>query len=258
MASLGNVIDFPARQFADVGNAASGVLSGVASDAASAASAVARSVHFDDTGEVDDWGRDPALVSTVIDLSRLRWDIATGGFDHLPTCEGALVVTNARRFALAPIYTAFALTRALDRTVRFVGRPDDAPVGSFLRRIGGLLDRSDEVEAALREGDLVVVGAAPHTRPRGVGVIDHALVGAAVAAKVAVHPAATTSSPLSRYARIEIGRRVSAPRSRRGPLEELELADRVGERIHELLDEMGDISTGTPLDWLPFSGLGRH
>lgn len=250
MTSLGNVIEFPARRLADVGSAAS--------DAAAAAGAVARSIRFDDSGEVDDWGRDPALVSTVIELSRLRWDIATGGIDLLPKRGGALVVTNARRFALAPIYTAFALTRGLDRPVRFVGRPDEAPVGAFLRRIGGLLDRPDEVEGALRGGDIVVMGAAPRNRPREVGVVDHALVGAAVAAKVAVHPAATTSTPFSRQARIEIGTRVAPPRSRRGPLAELELADRLNERIHRLLDEMGDIPTGTPLDWLPFSGVGRH
>jgi hypothetical protein len=254
MASLGNVIDFPARQLAGVGSAASGI----ASDAASAAGAVARSLRFDDSAEVDDWGRDAALVSTVIDLSRLRWDIATGGIDLLPKRGGALVVTNARRFALAPIYTAFALTRALDRPVRFVGRPDDAPVGSFLRRIGGLLDRPDEVEGALRDGDIVVIGSGTRNQPREVGVVDHALVGAAVAAKVGAYPAATTSSPFSRQARIEVGPRVAAPRSRRGPLAELELADRLRDRIHRLLDEMGDIPTGTPLDWLPFSGLGDH
>jgi hypothetical protein len=258
MTSLGNVIDFPARQIAGVGSAASDALSDAAADAVSAAGALVRSLRFDDAGEVDDWGRDPALVSTVTALSRLRWDIATGGFDSLPKRSGALVVTNARRFALAPIYTAFALTSALDRPVRFVGRPDDAPVGPFLRRIGGLLDRPDELEAALRGGDIVVIGAAPHNRPRGVGVIDHALVGAAVAAKVGVYPAATTSTPFARHARIEIGHRIAAPKTRRGPLAELELADRLREQIHRLLDEMGDIPTGTPLDWLPFSGLGRH
>lgn len=254
MASLGNVIEFPARQIAGVGSAASDAVS----DAVTAAGAMARGIGFDDTGSVDDWGRDPALVSTIIDLSRLRWDIATAGFELLPKRSGALVVTNARRFALAPIYTAFALTRALDRPVRFVGRPDDAPVGAFVRRIGGLLDRPDEVEGALRGGDLVVMGAAPRNRPRDVGVIDHALVGAAVAAKVGVFPAATTSTPFGRQARVEIGKRVAAPRSRRGPLAELELADRLRERIHLMLDEMGDIPTGTPLDWLPFSGLGSH
>jgi hypothetical protein len=39
-------------------------------------------------------------------------------------------------------------------------------------------------------------------------------------------------------------------------LSELELADQVGRDIELLLAEMGDIRTGTPIDWLPLSGLG--
>jgi hypothetical protein len=155
VTSLGNVIDFPTRQLTGMTGLASGAASGVAS----AVGSFARGLGFDDTGSVDDWGRDPQLVDTVIELSRLRWDIAIGGFDRLPPRRGALVVTNARRYALAPIFTAFALTRALDRPVRFVGRPDDAPVGAFVRRIGGLLDRPEEIAGALRAGELVVMGA---------------------------------------------------------------------------------------------------
>jgi hypothetical protein len=252
--SLGSVIDFPTRQLTGMTGLASGAASGVAS----AVGSFARGLGFDDTGSVDDWGRDPQLVDTVIELSRLRWDIAIGGFDRLPPRRGALVVTNARRYALAPIFTAFALTRALDRPVRFVGRPDDAPVGAFVRRIGGLLDRPEEIAGALRAGELVVMGASPQSAPRSVGVIDHALVGAAIAAKAAVYPAATTSSPFGRMARVEIGSRIAPSRKRRGPLAELETADRLRREIELLLDEMGDISTGTRLDWLPFSGLGNH
>lgn len=252
--SLGTVIQFPARRVADATGAASGAVAGVGSATAS----LLRALGFDRDGSVDDWGRDPRFTSAVIELSRLRWDIAVGGADRLPRRAGALVVTNARRYALAPIFTAFALTRALDRPVRFVGRPDDAPVGDFARRIGGLLDRPEEIRGALRAGELVVMGAAPHAGPRAVGTIDHRLVGAAVAAKVGVWAAATTSSPFGRQARVEIGRRVNPPRRRRGPLAELELADRLRTEIGGLLDEMGDISTGTRLDWLPFMGLGSH
>jgi hypothetical protein len=256
--SLGTVIEFPARRVASATSAASGAASGVIAGASSATGSFLRALGFGGAGSVDDWGRDPELVSAVIELSRLRWDIATGGFERMPRKAGALVVTNARRYALAPIFTAFALTRALDRPVRFVGRPDDAPVGPFARRIGGLLDRPEEVRGALRAGELVVMGAAPHTGTRAVGIINHHLVGAAVATKVGVYPAATTSSPFGRQARVEIGRRLQPPRHRRGPLAELELADRVRREIERLLDEMGDISTGTTLDWLPFMGLGSH
>ena len=50
------------------------------------------------------------------------------------------IVVNTRRYALTPIFAAFAISEAVDRPVRFVGRPDTAPVGAFARRIGGLLD----------------------------------------------------------------------------------------------------------------------
>ena len=46
------------------------------------------------------------------------------------------------------------------------------------------------------------------------------------------------------------------PGRRRGPLSELELADQIGRDIEMLLAEMGDIRTGTPLDWFPLTGIG--
>ena len=179
-----------------------------------------------------------------------------GGAERLPVRAGALIVVNARRYALAPIFTALALTEATGRPVRFVGRPDIAPVGAFARRLGGLLDRPDEVAGALRAGELVVMGAHPTLHPRRVGRVDHRLIGAAVATKAPVFPAATASSPWSRSARVEIGAAVRPGRRRRGPLTELELADQVEQRIQRLLDELGGAQTGTPLDWLPLCGMG--
>jgi hypothetical protein len=211
-------------------------------------------VSDEPSGMVDDWGRDPGLVRAVMQLARIRWDVAVGGDQRLPRRKGALVVVNARRFALTPIFAAFAISEAVDRPVRFVGRPDTAPVGAFARRIGGLLDHPDEVRGALAAGQLVVLGA-EHSE-FDVGRVDHSIVGAALAAGVPVHPAATTSSPLMRAARVEIGTASRSPRKRRGPLNELELADRVRLDIATLIDELGELHTGTPLDWLPISGIG--
>lgn len=208
------------------------------------------------SGVVDDWGRDPDLVRAAMRLADLRWDVTTGGFGHLPRRTGALIVVNTRRLALTTVYAACAISRAVDRPVRFVGRSDTAPLGPIEQRLGALLDHHDEIYGALRAGELVVLGAAPTGQPRDVGIIDHTIVGAAVAARVRVHPAATTSTPFSRHARVEIGRASRAPRSRRGPLVELELADRIRDDIHFLLDQMGAINTGTPLDLLPLGGLG--
>lgn len=207
-------------------------------------------------GTVDDWGRDPSLVDAVVRLSRLRWQVAVGGEQRLPRRRGALIVVNTRRFALAPIFASLAIGESLGRPVRFVGRPDTAPVGAFSRRIGGLLDHPDEVRGALFADELVVMGAAPREGVREVGIVDHGLVGAAIAAGVSVYPAATTSSPFTRDARVEIGPASKGPRRRRGPLAELELADRVRADIGLLLDEFGEVRTGTPLDRMPLSGFG--
>ena len=210
-------------------------------------------------GVVDDWGRDPGLVRTMIGLSQLRWSVSVGGDQHLPRRKGALIVVNARRFALAPIFAAFAISEVVDRPVRFVGRSDTAPLGPLGRRIGGLLDHPDEVFGALRAGELVVLGAEASTGLRqvgNVGRIKHEHVGAATAAGVQVYPAATMSSPFGRNARVEIGQATRPGRRRKGPLAELELADHLRDQIVRLLDEMGEIRTGTPIDWLPLSGLG--
>jgi len=247
--TLGRVVNFPVRATAARAGAA------VSRAAADFNASVVR-LTDEQAGVVDDWGRDPGLVRTIIRASRLRWDVTVGGDQRLPRRKGALIVVNARTRALAPIFSALALSEVVDRPVRFVGRPDTAPIGPFLRRIGGLLDHPDELAGALAGGQLVIMGAAHDERTRRVGRVDHALVGAALAAGVQVFPAATSSSPIGREARLEIGAASRSPRKRRGPLAELELADQVGVDIGLLLAEMGEIRTGTPLDWLPLSGIG--
>ena len=222
---------------------------------AEAAGAHARVMLDWSSNQVDDWGRDPDFAARIWRLARLRWDVTVGGFNHLPRRAGALVVVNTRPLALAPIYTALALGAAIDRPVRFVGRPDVAPVGPFVQRLGGLLTRADELRNVLAAGNVVVLGAAPEWHPRRAGHVDHRLIGAAVAARVKVFPATTASAPLRRSARVEIDAE-AVPNRRRGPLNELELADQVHTRIQRRLHELGGTLTGTPLDWLPVSGMG--
>ena len=246
-STLGRVVQFPAR-------GANAVRRGATSSNAPRI----RRLTDEPAGHVDDWGRDAGLFRTVTLLSEIRWAVSTGGDQHLPARKGALIVVNARRFALSAVYSAFALSRAVDRPVRFVGRADDGALGALGQRLGGLLQHPDEVGGALRAGELVVCSTSTTTRPREVGIVDHALVGAALHANVAVHPAATTSSPFGRHARIEVGTATRPRRRRRGSLAEVELADDVGRDIKLLLSEMGDINTGTPLDWLPLSGLGGN
>jgi hypothetical protein len=228
----------------------------VGSQAASAAGGTVRQLRAWTANEVDDWGRDNGFVNRIWALSQLRWSTSVGGAEHVPKRTGALIVVNARRFALAPVFAALAIGGAVDRPVRFVGRPDLAPLGPMMQRLGALLPIEAELEGALRAGQLIVLGSDHLTTNRRAGWIDHRLVGAAVAARVRVLPAATVSVPMRRNARVEIGAPVRLGRKRRGPLEELETADLLQNRIDALLHELGGTLTGTPLDWLPSGGIG--
>jgi 1-acyl-sn-glycerol-3-phosphate acyltransferase len=200
---------------------------------------------------VDEWGRDDHLVRLLWPLARLRWNVSLGGLHHLPAKAGALLVTNERRWSYSPLYVAGALSSAIDRPVRFVGRPDHAPFGAGLRRVGALLDNPTEVHGALRHGELVVMGASPTTHPRLAGTVDHELVGAAVTAGVAVIPVASMSSSFTRTARAEVGSRVRPRTKRRGPLAEIEIAEATQRHLQRILDELGGMQTGmAPIDWL--------
>lgn len=205
---------------------------------------------------IDGWGRDGVFVRRVATVAHMRWRVTLGGVDRLPSRSGALIVVNARKYSLTPVFTALALGEETGRPVRFVGRPDTAPVGALLRRLGGLLEHPDEVRNALRAKELVVIGTGRELHPQRVGRIDHRMIGAAVQERVRVHAAAATSSPLSRNARVQIGTEINTGRSRRGPLAELELTDAARQRIRNMLEELGGWQTAPLFDWLPMPGMG--
>jgi 1-acyl-sn-glycerol-3-phosphate acyltransferase len=200
---------------------------------------------------VDDWGRDPHLVKALTPLVHLRWRVNVGGDQHLPTRGGALLITNSRRYALNAVYASWALGEATGRTVRFVGRPDMAPIGPFVRRLGGLLAEPEEVAAALRNHELVMISSEPTGHPRHAGKVDHHLVSAAVLAKAPVFPVASMSTIISNAARVEVGPQLRPRHKRRGPLAEVELAEMAQHHIQKLLDGLGGTQTGVaPIDWL--------
>jgi hypothetical protein len=201
---------------------------------------------------VDDWGRDATLIHALGPLARLRWDVNVGGQQHLPQAGAALLVVNTRRFSLTSVFASWALSAAVDRPVRFVGRPDIAPFGPMMRRLGALLADPAEVTGALRNGELVMISAKPTNHPRLVGAVDHELVTGAVLHDTPVFPVVAMSTSIGRSARVEVGEPVQRRRRRRrGPLAEVELADDTQHRLQMMLDELGGIRTGVaPFDWL--------
>ena len=200
---------------------------------------------------VDEWGRDERLIRGVAPFAGLRWNVSVAGLDHVPERAGALLVTNTRRLSLNQIFVSWALANETGRPVRFVGRPDIAPMGAILRRLGALLHHPQEVEGALRHGELVLVATSPTGHPRHAGTVDHELVGSAVRAGVRVLPVASMSSVFGRAARADVGPAVRPRRARRGPLAEVELAESVQRQLQKMLDEFGGVQTGVgAVDWL--------
>ena len=200
---------------------------------------------------VDSWGRDGGLIRMVGPLASMRWDVSVGGAHHIPTHGGALLVATARARSLSSLFAAWALAREIGRPVRFVGRPDIAPIGPLMRRLGGLLTDPDEVSGAIRSGEVVLMTTSATNHPRLAGTVDHHLLAGAVLAKLPVIPVATMSTPIGRAARVEVGAPVAPPRRRRGPLAEVELAADVQRRLQKMLDELGGLRTGFgPIDWL--------
>ena len=189
---------------------------------------------------VDDWGRDAHLVKLLDPLFGARWRTTIEGLDHLPARAGALLVCNDPGGSFAPLLAALALSRATARPVRFTGRTDFAPVGAVLRRLGGLIARSDEVEGALAHGELVIVGTEPRRAIAEIGPLDHRLVQPAVIGHHRIVPLAVDASPWSRAARLRLGSPLRTS-SRRGPLAEVELADQAVQRIRTMLEAMGAI-----------------
>ena len=200
---------------------------------------------------VDEWGRDARLIELLTPAARLRWNVSVGGVNHLPKRGGALLVTNSRRFSLSAIYAAWALSDAIGRPVRFGGRPDIAPIGPLMQRLGGLLNKPEEIRSALRDGELVVVSTRGTRNPRHAGAVDPALIATAVVTGAPVFPVASLSSPMGRAARVEVGAQIRPQHKRRGSLAELELAEVAQRHIQRLLDGLGGLRTGVaPVDWL--------
>jgi hypothetical protein len=222
---MGDVIEFPNR--------------GLAAPVATVQSlSKAASRRWLSAWDVDDWGRDDTLARAVARLSRLRWTATTSGVDSLPESGPAVVVVNTRRFQLTQWWVAIALSAASGRPVRFIGRSDVAPFGALARRLGGLLERPDEVDGALRDGQLLVAGLSGTLDPRRVGRCDPHVLAPAVERKVQVFPAAVALSDTTRSARIEIAPAIRTVR-RRGPLGAVEVAEAVEARIGELLSRTG-------------------
>ena len=187
--------------------------------------------------DVDEWGLDPELVSLANPLFGLRWDIEVRGAEQLPVVGGAVLVFN-RRFGISePWVVARGIRQATGRFVRTVGVPDVAPIGPFIRRFGGVIDRTDEIAGLLRAGQLVGLPMSRDLRSRErVGRLDVERLEAAIETGCPVVPVALIGRELGRAWTIVVGEAVE-PVVHGGPLAAAELAEATHAAAQVLLDE---------------------
>jgi hypothetical protein len=201
----------------------------------SVATAVRR--HVEGAHVVDEWGLDSDWVSVASAVAGLRWSIAVGGPEHVPTRGPALIVVNHRPLAGSLAVALVGIRQATGRVVRLVGIPDVAPLGVVLRRLGGVVHHPQEIAGLLRAGHLPVVACCAEWRLDGrVGRVDSDLIAPALAAGVPIVPVAVLVSPWGRRARVEVGSPVRT-RRRKGPLAPAELADAARAAVQRLVDE---------------------
>ena len=189
--------------------------------------------------EIDEWGADPELVDLVDPLVGPFMRVSVDGAAHVPSTGAAVLVANRRWGAIEPfvIMRGVRLSTGAARRVRFLGIPDVAPVGPVLRRLGGAVNRPDELAGLLRAGHLVAVPLGPHLRkPLRAGALSPQALGPALDLGVPVLPVAVVGGEVTGRWEVIIGEPLAPPTSR-GPLALAELADAARAGVQALLDE---------------------
>ena len=187
--------------------------------------------------EIDEWGLDPELVSLADPVFALRWDIDVRGAERLPAVGGAVLVFN-RRFGISePWVLARGIRQATGRFVRTVGVPDVTGAGPFLRRFGGVLDRTDEIAGLLRAGQLVGLPTERDLRSRDrVGRLDVERIEAALATGAPVVPVCLVGREVGRSWTLVVGEPIQ-PEIEGGPLAAQELAEATRHATQVLLED---------------------
>lgn len=187
--------------------------------------------------DIDEWGLDPELVALADPVLALRWDLEVTGAERLPAVGGVVLVFNRRLGVSEPWVLARGVRQATGRFVRTTGVPDVAPLGPFLRRFGGVLDRTDEIAGLLRAGQLVGLAMARNVRTRErTGRLDVEQLEASLATGTPVVPVALVGREAGRAWKVVIGEPV-APPAGAGPLAAAELAEATRSAVQALLDD---------------------
>lgn len=187
--------------------------------------------------EVDEWGADPEFVDLLNPLVAPFIRVNVECAFHVPASGPAVLVANRRVGMLEPFVLVRGVRTATGRRARFLGIPDIAPIGPALRRLGGAINRPDELASLLRAGHLAALPLGPAFRkPLRAGALAPEAVAPALDLDVPVIPVAVVGGEVTGRWDVIIGEPIDRPRSR-GPLALAELADAARAGVQALLDE---------------------
>jgi len=186
---------------------------------------------------IDEWGYDADLVDLLDPIVSLRWHVEVVAEELLPAAGPAVLVVNRRFGVSEPFVLARGVRRATGRRVRFLGIPDVAPLGPFLRRVGGAVARPDELASLLRAGHLCVLPLRRDLMQRRVaGALAPEALGPALELGVPVIPVALVGRELVGRWQVLVGEPLPPPPGP-GPLALAELAEAAHDSVQGLLDE---------------------
>lgn len=198
--------------------------------------------RLDGTHPVDEWGLDPDVIGLLSPLVGLRWSVEAQWPERIPTDGPAVLVHNRALGLSEAVVLARGVRQATGRHVRTAGLIDVAPITTFGRMLGGVVDRPDELRGLLRDGQLVALPLGRDVRPRRAGGLSASALAPALATGAPVVPVALVGRELGRRWRLLVGEPIAHP-SGRGPLAVADLVDAARSAVQGLLDS----ATG-PLD----------
>ena len=185
---------------------------------------------------VDPWGLDPDAADIVREASTLALRVTVAGPGTLPA-EGPCVVVVNRRFGIIePLVALRAVYEAAGRRARFLGVVP-GPLDTPWRRVGGAVDRPEELAGLLRAGEIVLLPLGRERRSRRrAGALSPDRLAPALHLGVPVIPLALVGNELTGRWTAWIGEPVPRPAGS-SPLAQFDLAARARAGVQALLDE---------------------
>jgi len=202
--------------------------------AAAASGLLGRRLRGD--GIIDPWGLDPEVADLVRRASTLSLRVNVAGSGALPANGPCVVVVN-RRFGLVEPFVALrAVHEATGRRARFLGTAP-GPLDTLWRRVGGAVDRPEELAGLLRAGELVLVPLGPeHRSRRRAGPLSPERLAPALDLHTPVVPLALVGNEVTGRWTAWVGEQVVRPAGS-SPLSQFDLAASARAGVQFLLDE---------------------